>query len=118
MPYPSLLGLISAGIAAGAVNGFFGAGGGMVLVPGLAHWAGVPEGALFPTSLRIMLPICLTSLMLSGEALPIKEARPYLVGSGLGGILALPLARKVPTVWLHRVLGLLILLGGGKLLWT
>lgn len=114
---PSGKGIFWAGSAAGAVNGFFGAGGGMVLVPGLQKWGKLPQELLFPSSLRIMLPICLTSLVLSREALPLKAALPYLIGSGLGGLLAIPLSKKVPTLWLHRVLGLLILLGGGRLLW-
>ena len=41
----------AAGAAAGAANGLFGAGGGMLLVPALDRWAGLEGSVLFPTSL-------------------------------------------------------------------
>ena len=110
------LGLALSGTAAGAVNGFFGAGGGSLLLPLLEKTNALEEDRLFPGSLRIMVPICLVSLLLSGENLPIKEALPYLLGSLLGGLLAGKI--RVPTRVLHKILGLLILFGGGKLLWS
>ena len=61
-------GLIFAGISAGAVAGLFGAGGGMLLVPLLPALTDTPEDAIFPTSLSIMLPICLISLVAAEEA--------------------------------------------------
>lgn len=109
-------GLTVSGAAAGAVNGFFGASGGMVLVPLLKSIGGVKEEELFPASLTVMVPVCLTSLLLSGERLPIQEAGPYLMGSLLGGILAGRIHIK-PRL-LHGLLGILILLGGGRLLWS
>ena len=109
-------GLLVSGAAAGAVNGFFGACGGMVLVPLLKTLGGVEEEKLFPASLTVMVPICLTSLLLGGEKLPLREAAPYLLGSFLGGWIAGKLHVK-PRL-LHRLLGILILLGGGRLLWS
>ena len=41
-------GLIFSGAAAGAVNGFFGAGGGTVLIPLLQKTKSLPETMLFP----------------------------------------------------------------------
>ena len=111
-----LWGSAIAGAAAGTVVGFFGAGGGMVLIPMLGRLTDIPEASLFSASLRIMLPICLTALIVTGQALPWREALPYLLGSILGGLLALRL--RIPTRWLHRILGLLILLGGVRMLWT
>ena len=110
------LGLALSGSAAGAVNGFFGAGGGSLLLPLLEKTGALEEDRLFPGSLRIMVPICLVSLLLSGKDIPLKAALPYLTGSLLGGILAGKI--RVSPEKLHRILGLLILLGGGKLLWS
>lgn len=107
-----------AGAAAGAVNGLLGAGGGMVLVPLLAGPAGLEEAEVFPASVCIILPICLVSLALqAGGALPWADALPYLIGSAAGGLLAGTLGRKIPTRWLHRTLGALILWGGFRSLW-
>lgn len=102
----------AAGAAAGIVNGLFGAGGGMILVPLLTRLPELREDDVFPTSLSVILPISLVSLLAGSGSLPWQEAAPYLLGSGLGGIAAGIWGRKIPVAWLHRGLGLLILWGG------
>lgn len=111
--------LCLAGIGAGAVNGLFGAGGGMVLVPLLSMLTSMEEKAIFPSSISIILPICLVSLTataVTGEILW-SDAIPYLIGSGIGGVLAGIWGKKIPVKWLHRGLGILILWGGIRYLW-
>ena len=107
-------GLLLAGIAAGAVNGLFGAGGGMVLIPLLTILTDVDETDIFPTSVCIVLPICLVSLGFSihQSTLSLRTVLPYLLGSTIGGISAGFLGKKIPTKWLHKALGILILIGG------
>lgn len=106
-----------AGAAAGAVNGLFGAGGGMVLVPLLTGLTELEEEEVFPCSVSIIFPLCLVSLTLgSGGKLPWSDALPYLLGGLLGGILAGLTGNKIPVKWLHRALGLLILWGGVRYL--
>ena len=107
-----------AGAAAGAVNGLFGAGGGMILVPLLTRAAALEENEVFPASVSIILPMCIVTLLLqAGAGLPWRAALPYLIGSAAGGVLAGVCGRKIPTQWLHRVLGGLILWGGWRYLW-
>lgn len=114
-----LAGLILAGIAAGAVNGLFGAGGGMILVPMLTAWTALRDEEIFPASLSIILPICLVSLVFGAISgiFAFQESVPYLIGSAAGGLLAGILGKRIPTVWLHRTLGLLIIWGGIRYLW-
>ena len=50
-----------AGAAAGLVNGFFGGGGGMVLVPLLTQKCGLEQRKAFATSVAIILPLCILS---------------------------------------------------------
>lgn len=50
------------GAAAGFVNGFFGAGGGMVLVPLLIRLGKMEDKKAFSSSVCIILPLCLVSL--------------------------------------------------------
>lgn len=102
------------GAAAGIINGLFGAGGGMILVPLLTAITDIQDDEIFPTSVSVILPICVVSLLLSkdGTGVSFAELLPYLLGSAAGGILSGLLGRKIPTLWLHRLLGILILWGG------
>ena len=113
------MGLIIAGAAAGAVNGLLGAGGGMVLIPLLRRFSTMDEDDLFPSSVSIILPVCIISLIFTGPAgtLPWQQAFPWLIGSAAGGVLAGLWGRKIPVLWLHRGLGILILWGGVRYLW-
>ncbi len=106
------------GGAAGLINGFFGAGGGMVLVPLLIHLGRLPDKEAFASSIAIILPLCIVSLFVYGKAgaLPLRDAWPYLLGGFLGGLLGGLLFRRVPPQLLHRIFGALIVWGGLRLL--
>lgn len=108
------LGCILAGLGAGIVNGLFGAGGGMVLVPLLSLLTSLEDDEIFSSSIAIILPICLVSLAVTGlkQGIPWSEAFPYLIGSAAGGVLAGFFGQKIPTSWLHKGLGILIIWGG------
>ena len=112
--------MAAAGAAAGAVTGLFGAGGGMVLIPLLAVLTELKEEELFSSSIAIIAPICLVSLFFTEQIHfpPRQELLPWLTGSALGGILAGFWGRKIPVLWLHRSLGILILWGGWRYLWS
>ena len=107
-------GLPLAGFCAGAVNGLFGAGGGMVLVPMLTGLTDLKEEEVFPSSIAIILPLCLVSLgtQLLGPGLDFGMALLYLLGGALGAIPAGIWGQRIPAKWLHRGLGVLILWGG------
>ena len=50
-----------AGAAAGVVNGFFGGGGGQVLVPMLAGKCALEQRKSFATSVAVIAPLCALS---------------------------------------------------------
>ena len=107
-----------AGGAAGLVNGFFGGGGGMVLVPLLAGWCGLGQRKAFATSVAIILPMCALSaaIYLLRGGVDLWMALPYLVGGLLGGLLGGRLFRRMNMVWLRRLFALLLLYGGVRAL--
>ena len=108
------IGTILAGAAAGILTGLFGAGGGMILLPLLSILTGSEDRSLFGLSVSILLPICFVSLVFSNGwgSFSVMTAFPYLLGSITGGLLAEPIGKKIPNLWLHRILGILILWGG------
>ncbi len=110
----SKLSITLAGLCAGAVNGLIGAGGGMVLVPLLTGIKELDEDEVFPASVSIILPACVVSLLFSPDWSAFSQGSIWglLAGSALGGVAAGLWGRHVPTLWLHRALGILILWGG------
>ena len=113
------LGATAAGLLAGIVNGIFGGAGGMVLIPLLGLWTDAEPESIFPLSVCVMLPVCLVSLWFTAQAgpLPWSEVAPYLLGSAAGGVLAGRFGRRIPTLWLHRIFGAMLLWGGIRYLW-
>lgn len=109
-----LVGAAAAGLAAGTLNGLFGGGGGMILIPALLLFTDVDEDSAFPLSVSVMLPVSIVSLTLSAWSAPLPwdSAFPYLIGSAVGGVLVGLIGQKIPTVWLHRILGVMVLWGG------
>ncbi len=107
--------LVAGGLA-GAANGLFGAGGGLILVPLLIGWVGLEEKKAFATSVAIILPLSIASYVMfclkGGNVW--ADALPYLLGGVLGGLLSTRLFKRIPAVWLHRLFGALILYGGIK----
>ena len=108
--------LMVAGTLAGLLNGLFGAGGGLVLVPLLIRWVGLEQKQAFATSVAIILPLSIVSYLLfcaKSESVW-QQALPYLLGGIAGGFLSARLFQKISINWLHRLFALLILYGGIK----
>lgn len=105
-----------AGFLAGGVAGLFGAGGGMVLVPLLSVLVKLRDEEVFPASVTIIAPICVVCLIMAGGPLPWRQALPYLLGSCIGGVGVGLWGDRIPTLWLHRILGAFILWGGVRYL--
>ncbi len=105
-----------AGGLAGAVNGFFGGGGGMVLVPLLTGRCGLSQREAFATSVAVILPLCALSSVIYffRGGLDLTAALPYLVGGLAGGYIGGRVFKKLNMDWLRRGFALLMLYGGVK----
>ncbi len=106
------------GAAAGVANGFFGAGGGLLLVPGFLWLLKMDTNAALPTSVSVILPLCVVSVffyMGSGHLI----VDWWILGGGLaGGVLGGLLYGRVPKLWLRRAFGALILYSALRILLT
>lgn len=109
--------LILVGSVAGAVTGLLGAGGGMLLVPLLGLVSDFEPRQIFAASVCIIIPVCVASVISTWRSgIPWDILLPYLIGSCGGGVLAGAFGKKIPTKWLHRILGIMILWGGVRYL--
>ncbi|MDR0445604.1 MAG: sulfite exporter TauE/SafE family protein [Oscillospiraceae bacterium] len=103
-----------AGILAGAANGFFGAGGGMFIIPLYTRWVRLEEKRAYACSVAAMLPICAVSaaVYLLRGGMDISEASPYIIGGALGGIIGGRVFDKIPASLLRRAFAILLICGG------
>ncbi|MBQ8004256.1 MAG: TSUP family transporter, partial [Oscillospiraceae bacterium] len=70
------------GALAGVANGFFGAGGGMVLIPLFTRWIKMDDKKAFATSLAVILPLCAVSavIYLIKGSVDLSTELPYVIG--------------------------------------
>ena len=101
-------------VLAGTLNGLFGGGGGMALLPLLSREQDLQGRVLFANSIAVMLPISLASLSASliSAPLPLRQALPYLAGGALGAALGGRFFDRVSTLWLKRLFALFLIYAG------
>ena len=102
------------GALAGAVNGLFGGGGGMVLVPLLDGWCKVEGKKAFATCVAAILPLCAVSgavYLFRGE-FDWMAAVPYFISGLAGGIVGGRLFRRVSVKWLRGLFAAFLIYGG------
>lgn len=106
------------GALVGFANGFWGGGGGMICVPILSQAIKLPEKKAHATTLLIMLPLSIASLIVyyvKGN-LPLEEAWQIGIGFVIGGIIGAILLKLISNVWLGIVFSVVIIAGGIKML--
>lgn len=101
------------GAATGLINGFFGGGGGMILVPLLVRFCGLNQREAFANSVAIVLPLCVlsASIYYAKGNLDIFSALPYLTGGFVGGLVGGKIFQKFPIPFLKKLFVCLILYG-------
>lgn len=105
-----------AGALAGLTNGFFGGGGGSVLVPLLTRYCRLDQRRAFATSVAVILPLCVLSVAIYffRGGLDLMTALPYLAGGAAGGWAGGKWFKGMNMVWLRRAFGLLLIYGGAR----
>lgn len=106
------------GALIGFVNGFWGGGGGMICVPLLSQVIKLPEKKAHATTLLIMLPLSIVSLVIyiiRGN-LPWMDALKIGIGFVAGGVVGAYLLKVISNVWLGIVFSIIIIAGGLKMI--
>ena len=92
--------------AAGNVSSLLGVGGGVLKVPALNTWCGIPVRAAAATS-AFMIGVTATggAIIYYGRGdLPVLAAAPAILGVQLGSLAGLKLTNRVPAKWLKVLL--------------
>ncbi len=108
------------GALIGIINGFFGGGGGMIVVPLLTKLFGMEQKKAQATALFIILPISLVSTIvyLCYNSISFKTGWPVIVGIVAGGLVGARLLNKLKNKALQGIFIFFMILGGvGMLIW-
>jgi uncharacterized membrane protein YfcA len=102
------------GAAAGFLSGLYGIGGGFLMVP-LLMLSGLPARAAVGNALATGAAIAVVGLLVKAPHLPLSHfpIEPLVlvvIGSSLGAQLGGRAARRVPDIWMRRVVMALLLL--------
>lgn len=102
------------GVLIGAINGIFGAGGGMLAVPVLTHFASLDAKKAHATAIAVMLPLSVLSAvtyLLTGS---FEEGviLPTVIGVVIGGIIGAAALKKASGDFLNFLFYGVMLLAG------
>ena len=104
--------LVIIGVVAGISSGFFGIGGGIVIVPALIYWVGYTQHRAVGTSLAVLLPpvgLAATLEYYRKGNVDIRAAMIIAVSMLLGGYVGAFVANKLSGPHLRLLFGLFVL---------
>lgn len=110
-------GYIILGLAAGLASGAFGIGGGVIIVPALSLWFGVPYQVAVGTSLALIIPISLAG-SISHHTLDGINWKIFVacgIAGMIGAVLGSLLIQKVPDVYARKAFALFLVYSAWKL---
>lgn len=110
--------LVTLGAVSGALNGFFGGGGGTIIVPLLISACGFLRKNAHATALLVMLPVSIASAIVyavNGK-MDFLLALPVTIGFSLGGAVGALLLNKLNAAWLKYAFCIIMLAAGVRLI--
>lgn len=110
-PDPPMARTLTAGLLVGLLTGFFGVGGGFVIVPVLGVWLGVPFRRAVATSLVIIAltgVAALASHLAAGARPDLSVTLTLSIATGVGAVLGTTVAERVPQSLLRRGFAVLV----------
>ncbi|MEE1330470.1 MAG: sulfite exporter TauE/SafE family protein [Acutalibacteraceae bacterium] len=105
------------GVLIGAVNGLFGAGGGMLAVPLLTK-LGLERKQAHANAVAVILPITVLSAFfyVFRGYVTVKESLVFIPGGVTGALIGTYCLKKISSVWLKRIFGAFMVYAGVRLL--
>ena len=105
------------GVGLGAVNGFFGGGGGMIAVPILSGALGYSGKQAHATAILVIAPVCLVSALIYiiGGFTRADVIIPATIGNVTGGLVGAELLGKIPEIWTDLIFIAVLIVAGVKM---
>ena len=106
------------GALTGLANGFFGGGGGMIVVPLMNYLLNMKTKESHATAIAVILPITLISALVYfiGGKFDFEIGMPSLVGVVIGGAMGAWLLGKLSAKWLTKIFSIVMFIAGVKAL--
>lgn len=105
------------GLTAGFINGLFGSGAGMIVLPGLIFGMKMETKVARGTSLFILVVISLITCIFYIKNIPDYTTIWFIVAGGaLGGVLGSKFSKRVPEDIIKIILGIIMLITGIRML--
>lgn len=103
--------LIAIGLVTGFINGIFGSGGGMIIVPALTFLMGLEDHKAHATAISIILPLTIIStiLYLKADMVKFNIALYVVLGGIVGSFIGAKFLKKVPAPLLRKIFGGIII---------
>ncbi len=101
----------------GLVNGFFGAGGGLILVP-LLMKSGMERKSAHANAVAVILPITLvsTAAYIMEGRVGFSDALIYLPGGLIGALIGTLIMKKITPTLIKRIFGIFMVWAGWRML--
>lgn len=112
--WQEILILVGVGFGIGFINGFLGAGGGILLVPVLSAIIKEPVKVAHATAVVVILPLCIASgivYILKGFY-SFEIGWKILIGTLAGGVLGTFLLKKLTNNWISLVFAVVMIVAG------
>lgn len=105
------------GILIGAVNGLFGAGGGIIAVP-ILEKAGLNKKQSHANAVAVILPVSILSgiLYLLEGRVQFSDVSPYVLWGLIGSVLGTFVLKKISPLWLKRIFGIFVIYAGVRMI--
>ena len=111
--------LIALGLITGLVNGLFGSGGGMIIVPALIFILGLKEYKAHATAISIIFPLTIISTIVYffNNTIPLNIGFLVMIGALLGSYIGAKVLNKIPAKILRKAFGCVIIYTAVRMIW-
>ncbi len=105
---------VATGIASGFLNGLFGGGGGMIVVPMLSAFNGFQSKNAHATAILIMLPFCILSGIFYASTVTVNVTMLLCCMGGVvvGGVIGALALSKLASKWIRIIFSLAMFAAG------